>query len=160
MNLDEFESMEREEGWRYELLDGIMVMAPPPTSYHQEIINNILEELFKVLDPKQFRPFSETAYKVNESYFIPDLSICYSNDTIPVIVFEVLSPSTRIADLVYKSFLYKKINTREYWLVDPMGETITVYDFVNSATQIHTNGRDIIKSVALPEISFTISEVM
>ncbi len=160
MSLKEFQSMPKQEGWRYELLDGIMLMTPPSANYHQEIINNISEKLLAILDLKQCRPLSETACMVNESYFVPDLSVYYSNSNIPIIVFEVLSPSTHVADLLYKPRLYKKINIREYWLVDPMGGTITVYDFANDTTEIYTDSQDIIKSHAIPEISFSISEIM
>ncbi|MBR4944187.1 MAG: Uma2 family endonuclease, partial [Peptococcaceae bacterium] len=108
MSFEDFEVMERKDGWQYELMDGMVMMAPPPTGYHQEIVSNILEKLFVVLDLKKCRPFSETACRTEDSYLIPDLSVRCLESQIPVIVFEVLSPSTRLGDLLYKPLQYKK----------------------------------------------------
>ena len=45
----------------------------------------------------------------------------------PDLVIEILSPSTADRDLGYKHELYGRHGVLEYWIVDPMGETIAVH---------------------------------
>lgn len=159
VSIEEFEKMERKDGWHYELLDGMVMMAPPPTGYHQEIISNISEILFRVLNLEKCRPFSETACKTEDSYLIPDLSVRCTDIPIPVVVFEVLSPSTRMTDLLYKPLQYKKIGVKEYWIVDPVAKTIAVYDFANDTAAVYLEGQTI-TSAAFPEMTVSVSEVL
>ena len=42
-------------------------------------------------------------------------------------VIEILSPSTAAKDLREKFLLYEKVGVKEYWIVDPANETLTVY---------------------------------
>lgn len=42
-------------------------------------------------------------------------------------VIEIVSPSSRHMDQVRKLTLYRKAGVREYWLVNPMDKSITVY---------------------------------
>ena len=46
----------------------------------------------------------------------------------PDFVLEVLSSSTRRRDLFLKVTKYKMAGVREYWIIDPDRETLTVYD--------------------------------
>ena len=45
----------------------------------------------------------------------------------PVLAVEVLSPSTRRYDLVRKRRLYERAGVREYWVVDPEDESVSVF---------------------------------
>lgn len=47
----------------------------------------------------------------------------------PDFVVEVVSPSNRKMDYVHKLALYREAGVREYWIVDPKHERVTVYDF-------------------------------
>jgi len=49
----------------------------------------------------------------------------------PVIVAEVLSPSTRGQDLVTKSHEYAAAGIGQYWLLDPDGRTLDVFELVD-----------------------------
>lgn len=42
-------------------------------------------------------------------------------------MIEILSPSTADWDLGYKHDLYGRHGVVEYWIVDPMGETVAVH---------------------------------
>jgi Uma2 family endonuclease len=44
-------------------------------------------------------------------------------DVAPLVVVEVLSASTRREDLLFKSLEYLAFGARQYWLVEPEGET-------------------------------------
>lgn len=45
----------------------------------------------------------------------------------PALVVEILSPSTRTRDREVKRRLYQRAGVREYWLVDPDLNAVTVY---------------------------------
>ena len=45
----------------------------------------------------------------------------------PDLVIEILSPSTADRDLGYKHDLYGRHGVLEYWVVDPMAETVAVH---------------------------------
>ena len=40
---------------------------------------------------------------------------------------EILSPSTRKKDLTAKKSAYEKFGVKEYWIIDPKGESIDAY---------------------------------
>lgn len=48
---------------------------------------------------------------------------------IPAMTLEILSPSTRSTDLVFKLNSFMMSGVREYWLVDPQNRQITLYRF-------------------------------
>jgi Uma2 family endonuclease len=48
---------------------------------------------------------------------------------IPDLTLEILSPSTRSIDLVFKLNTFMMSGVREYWLVDPENRQITLYRF-------------------------------
>jgi Uma2 family endonuclease len=45
----------------------------------------------------------------------------------PSLVVEILSPSSKTIDRVGKAALYARSGVEEYWIVDPIEETVTVY---------------------------------
>ena len=66
----------------------------------------------------------------------PDLYIvCNSHDSdprrlngAPDFIIEILSPSSRTHDMFRKLNKYHGANVREYWIVDPDRQRVTVYD--------------------------------
>ena len=48
-------------------------------------------------------------------------------ETPPLMVVEVLSPSTRSEDTVRKSTEYAAVGVAQYWIVDPEAATLTAY---------------------------------
>ena len=45
----------------------------------------------------------------------------------PDMVIEILSPSTQRHDRLVKLNLYQRAGVREYWIVDPQGQSVEVY---------------------------------
>lgn len=70
------------------------------------------------------------------NYVEPDISLICNDDILrrnscygpPDLVIEIVSPSNRKMDYVRKLALYRTSGVREYWIVDPRHETVTVYD--------------------------------
>ncbi|GAB3810345.1 Uma2 family endonuclease [Kribbella italica] len=68
--------------------------------------------------------------------FHPDLLICPATDAGPVstprlsLAVEVLSPTTRVTDVVHKRSLYERFGVPSYWLLDPDRQELTVLELV------------------------------
>lgn len=132
---------------RWELIDGIAYdMSPAPTRKHQKLsgilfskFHNFLEDKdcsvyaapFDIRLPEGFQADNEIKTVVQ-----PDISVFCDEDKLddkgavgaPDLVIEILSPSSAVKDLREKFFLYEKAGVKEYWIVDPANETLTVYN--------------------------------
>src|SRR5271154_5672302 len=114
------------DGHRYELVDGVLVVSPRPTTVHQAVagrLANVLdgaspEELAVVPEPAvQLDPVTELS---------PDLVVVRLDEVggakftaPPLLVVEVRSPSTALIDLNRKKAVYEKFGVPSYWIVDP-----------------------------------------
>ena len=75
----------------------------------------------------------------------PDLMVCCKRDRItekriegaPDFVLEVTSPSSAYLDRHKTLQKYRDAGVREYWIVDPYKETVTVYHFEKSVEPVH-----------------------
>ena len=55
-------------------------------------------------------------------------------------IIEIVSPGSRLMDYYTKLSLYRSANVREYWIVDPMKQTILVSDMEHdSAPAIYSS---------------------
>ena len=154
--LEEFEKLPKEDGWNYELLDGVVMMSPSPSREHQEISSNLHFSLRAQLKDTKCRALYEMDIKFNNNIYKPDMMVfCDKDAELPEIVFEILSPSTRQRDLRIKVVKYEEIGVKEYWIIDPKVKTVTVHDFVNDTAETY-GIHDTIKSLAHPEISIAV----
>lgn len=115
-----------DDGHRYELLDGALVVSPSPTPRHQYAVG----ELFVIL---------REAAPADLVVFAAPLDVVLASDTIiqpdvvvarraeltdrelpaaPVLAVEVLSPSTRGVDLLLKRDRLQRAGCQHYWIVD------------------------------------------
>src|SRR5690349_13138651 len=106
MTLDEFLGWEREQPERYEFADGVVTMMTGGSAAHVTIAINLALALRNALRGSGCRPFtSDMRVIANGTVRYPDISvICHPIDdtenrvTEPIIVIEVLSPSTARID--------------------------------------------------------------
>ncbi len=66
VTLAEFETMKKQEGLTYELIDGVVMMSPRPSFEHQDISGNIYYELRNVLKETQCKPIQEIDLVLDE----------------------------------------------------------------------------------------------
>ena len=127
----------QEEIWD-EMLNGrIVMMSPRPVVNHNRIASNIYRILSDYLEGKKCEPFSDgiDLYLSKKDRFIPDgMIVCDPNKIksrgvfgAPDLVVEVLSPSTAKNDRWQKARTYAAHGVPEYWIVDPMNQTVEVY---------------------------------
>jgi Uma2 family endonuclease len=116
-----------DDGRRYELLDGVLLVTPAPGWPHQEMAlslaillrQNCPRELHVLIAPFAIRPNEYTELQ-------PDLLVArYADLTLndlpvaPVLAVEVLSRSTRLVDLNLKRAAFARLGVPSYWLLDP-----------------------------------------
>jgi len=140
----EFHIPPRPEGWtvdevlalpedqtslqRIELVDGVLLVSPAPTSTHQRILQK-LQLAFAPTAPDG----TEVLPGVNVRFgwkrlLIPDLVIvtCPEVDTVAysasdvLLATEIVSPSTKVQDRILKRALYAESLIPYYLLVEPM----------------------------------------
>ena len=127
------EDLERtpDDGYRYELLDGMLLVTPAPDVWHQEVALELAirlrvacpPELHVVIAPFEWRGSRRTALQ-------PDVLVARRRDLLaeaggtflgepPVLAVEVLSASTRRIDRLSKLSAYEEAGVGSYWLVNP-----------------------------------------
>jgi len=125
---------------RYEIIGGQLVVSPSPSTRHQYVLGEIYSALKSHLTSKASGRVFVAPLDVQLSFYDvvqPDLLVVLNNrkDIIqeqaiagpPNLVVEILSPSSKTTDRVDKAALYARSGIEEYWIVDPVVETVTVY---------------------------------
>lgn len=130
------------ESTRAELIDGQIYYMSPPKRKHQRlalelstVINNYIKKNNGICEVN-VAPFAVFLNKDEKNYVEPDVSVTCDKDKLtddgcngaPDWVIEIVSPSSRQMDYTIKLFKYRSAGVREYWVVDPDKERITVYD--------------------------------
>jgi len=122
---------------KWEILEGIpYAMTPAPGIKHQEISGNIFWQLKALLENcRKCKVLLPVDWQITEDTVVqPDvLVVCGENldgvklGKTPVLVFEVLSPSTSRKDRGIKYRLYESAGVKYYCIVDPETNSAEVY---------------------------------
>lgn len=125
-----------EDGRRVELIDGALVVSPSAGRAH----NDLVMHLFRLLD--RSCPPDVTIYNVpydyrlpDDSELVPDITVARTADLgpkrltrTPLLVVEVISPSSRLMDPLVKREKYQQAGVPAYWVADPVGRTVQVLE--------------------------------
>lgn len=140
------------DGQRAELVDGRIYYITPPGRKHQEISGELFGIIREYIRSKNascrpyIAPFAVFLSEDNRNYVEPDISVICDPDKLndkgcsgaPDWIIEIVSPGSRRMDYFTKLFKYRTAGVREYWIVDPDRNRITVYDFESEDTQDYT----------------------
>jgi Uma2 family endonuclease len=124
-----------------QLINGEVIIGMPPTLKHQTIVGEILFLLMTIARKVGGKAFTSPVevYLDENNVYEPDvvfvapenLSITQQDEKriigAPNLVVEVLSPSTARFDRQEKYHAYERHGVDEYWIVDPVHETIEVW---------------------------------
>ena len=135
--------MKLPEGQRAELINGRWYDMSAPSRVHQEIVMNLSSALHEYIKSNGGNckvypaPFAVFLNKDNRNYFEPDISVICDKSKLsdrgcegaPDVVIEVASESTKSRDLFLKLNKYKDAGVKEYWVVDPLTNTVNCYEF-------------------------------
>ena len=131
------------EGTRAELIDGQIYYLAPPTRKHQRITGALYRMIADYIDAKggscevDIAPFAVFLNENDKNYVEPDISVICDRNKLndkgcvgaPDWIIEIVSPGSRRMDYFTKLFKYRTAGVREYWIVDPDKNRITVYNF-------------------------------
>lgn len=125
-----------DDGHRYELIDGTLIVTPAPSPRHQRAARRLcllleagcpagLEVMFAPLD----------VALDDHTVLQPDLLVAATSDftdrdlpTAPLLAIEILSPSTRRVDLSLKPSRFESAGCPSYWVIDPDQPSLTAWE--------------------------------
>ncbi|MEJ7627960.1 MAG: Uma2 family endonuclease [Nocardioidaceae bacterium] len=125
-----------DDGHRYELIDGLLVVTPGPTRRHQRVVVE-LAVLLRLHCPDGMSVFVAPfdVALADDTVMQPDLLVARRSDLTerdlpapPVLAVEVLSPSTRRIDLTLKRSRFETAGCPSYWVVDPDVPSVTAWE--------------------------------
>jgi Uma2 family endonuclease len=170
---------------RYELVDGELIMVPLPTAEHGDTIDELLK-LFRAYIDSHNLPWKATdkagvhtginPTTQKDRSRTPDLCVMTLTQwaelkadkkaaavlkTPPLLALEIVSPSSRTTDYQNKRSEYESAKVPEYWIVDLIGQKVTVLTLVEGAylEQVFT-GSDRIVSITFPELDLTVERIL
>ena len=128
-----------EDGKRYEVVNGVLYMAPVPSTNHQSVSGNIFVYLYNVVQlTGRGRAFVAPAdVELRPGDVVqPDVFVLLQEHITrilpshvvgaPDLIVEVASPSTAWHDLREKQDAYARAGVPEYWIVSPGERVIEV----------------------------------
>ena len=164
----EWESMDFGER-RAELINGQIYMMASASPRHQTILGGMFAQLYNHLRGKRCKPFIMLDVRLEkDTVLIPDLLVVCDPKKItksgcngaPDLVVEILSPSTSRHDRFTKLMLYQRAGVPEYWIVDPVDNTLTIHRLTEGGYTISVYGDTDTATVnALPDFEMDLSMV-
>ncbi|MGO9601534.1 MAG: Uma2 family endonuclease [Isosphaeraceae bacterium] len=140
LSFEEFREAEEQEGFRYELAEGVLEVTEVPGPVHRRVMGNLYRVIARydrdhagVIETfgggAEFRLWIPSTTSGRN----PDLGVVLEGSpadvqgrTQPALVAEVVSRSSIARDYQTKHWEYLLFGIREYWIVDPLIRQVTV----------------------------------
>lgn len=127
---EDLQALPEDPLWRYEIVDGGLVMTPGPNTRH-EWVSAVLRGRMQKQLPDGFCVLGPLSVDLHPSYRVPDL-VVISEDLVraeplneklrPVdvqLVVEVVSPSSLTTDRITKPAQYAAAGIAHFWRIEP-----------------------------------------
>ncbi len=174
MSADDFLQIP-DDGFNYELIDGVVVMSPSPTPQHQAVAMEISVQIGSYLrDHPVGQAFAELDVHLGRGptggdlVYKPELIFVRAERLAPMrekivgapeLVVEVISRGSRRLDSETKKDDYQRFGVREYWLIDPQRKVMTFYRMQESRfVEVPAEG-DTFASEAVPGFTLDLPRV-
>jgi Uma2 family endonuclease len=163
-----------DDGRRYELYDGEVIVVPSPFPRHQRVAHHI----GAILDDYERRAgglvfcvpidivFSEhNVVQPDVVYFREErrhvIDMMAVTRAAPDLAVEVLSRSTEARDRGRKMQLLARFSVPEYWIVDPVKKTLEIYVLRGSDYEliVACDEHQDVHAVTLPDLSFPAAKI-
>lgn len=160
------------DGERAELIDGQIYYMAPPSRKHQlisgelfTIINNYIKSKAGSCEP-YIAPFAVFLNGDDKNYVEPDISVICDKAKLtdrgclgaPDWIIEIVSPGSRRMDYSIKLFKYRTAGVREYWIVDPEKNRITVHNLEHEDINEYSFA-DTVKADIYPDLSINFNHL-
>lgn len=151
ITIEDYEAYPEEE--RIEVYNGVPYAMAAPSLAHQRLsmeLSYLIKDYIRKKGGKcevLAAPFDVKLSDELLTIVQPDISIvCDPNkldkkrcNGAPDFIIEIVSPSNASDDYIRKTYYYKEYGVREYWIVDPQKQYVTVFHFdVDSAPEHYT----------------------
>ena len=137
-----------DDGHRYELIDGVLLVTPAPNVVHQWCVVSIVALLHTARTQEHLVLVAPFDVRLSQFTVVqPDVLVARKSDLTdarlegaPVLAVEIQSPSTRRIDLGTKRLTYEAAGAPAYWLVDPDVPSLTVLHLEDGRYAEHAVG--------------------
>jgi Uma2 family endonuclease len=157
---------------RYEIRNYHLIEMPSPITQHQRIVGKVYRLLFQVsaqLGEVFISPLDVIFDEGNVCE--PDI-LFISNENkdiitkknivgVPDLLVEVVSKGSVVRDYVEKKNDYESFGVKEYWLIDPLNETIIVHSLEDKKYKVFSSVEEqgTAKSKILPDFELSFEEI-
>jgi Uma2 family endonuclease len=122
------------DGQRYEIIDGVLYIAPPShTELHQRSMLRFSYHFYRYVEAAGLGivvPGPVDVELAPHTVVQPDFLVLLeksNSKSTPDLVVEILEPNTAEYDRVKKYNAYARGGVKEYWIVDPLVNSIEIY---------------------------------
>ncbi len=162
------------DGERAELIDGQIYNMAPPARTHQRLVSQLTKTIGHYIDSNSGScevypaPFAVFLNNDEHTYVEPDISVICDTSKLdekgchgaPDWVIEIVSPSSIQMDYMRKLIKYNDAGVREYWIVNPIKETVMTYIFENEWEPSQYTFEDVIPVHIYPDLSIKIKDLL
>jgi len=151
LTADDLDTMP-DDGHRYELVDGTLVVTPSPSREHQLVSMRLSghldrhrpSELLVLTAPLDVRLADDTVLQPDVLVVVGEEFDDQAAPLRPLLAIEILSPSTRHVDLTLKRARYEAARCPTYWAVDPDAVELTAWELHEGAyvEAAHVSGEE------------------
>ena len=165
-----------DDGQRYEVIRGVLYVAPAPNYDHQFAHSKFFRRLANFVEERALgdvlsAPFDVILPEGIATPVEPDLLYIKEANRprrgdknfpgVPDLVVEVISPSTRSYDRKTKLAAYRDAAVPEFWILDPQTRSVAIYGWKDGQfTELERGGEgDEVGSVVLPGFRVKVGEL-
>jgi len=165
-----------DDGKRHELIEGEHYVWTSPNIKHQGVLGNIAFLVGAFLKEHRLGRLLPARLDVVLSpidVVEPDLlyvgnerSTIFTEDNVqgmPDLLIEIVSDTTRRMDEIVKLRLYERFGVREYWVVDPILDTVKVYRWVDlvftKVAELSAAAGDLLTTPLLPGLEISLPTI-
>jgi len=154
-----------DDGKKYELIDGEVFVTPSPSEKHQRVLANLLVSIHNHVHARKLGRAYIAPFDVvfgEKTALQPDLLFVSAKRLgiigpeyvlgAPDLVVEILSPYRQSYDRVTKLEQYAQHGVTEYWVVDPIAESVEIHVLRGSGYELKGvfAGEETLESPLLP----------
>ncbi len=161
------------DGKRYEIIDGVLYMAPSPMEWHQRAATRLTTYLTTYVEftglGRVYATFDVVLTPKNVVQ--PDILVILNNNLTritdsrivggPDLAVEIASPSTTKLDRSKKYDLYAQAGVTEYWIIEPKKYTVEVLTLQESTYSLIGifSGDDLLPSQVIPDFPVPVRKI-
>jgi len=155
-----------DDGLRHELIDGEHYVSPSPIPLHQRVSRRLQRKLEDYFEPLRLGEVFNAPVDViltNHDVVVPDLVVVAKASQIsakavegaPLLVVEILSPSSVRRDRRLKFDRYAVLGIVHYWIVDPTAHVIDCYRLKEPRYEpvVRVSGDELLAHPDFPELA-------